>query len=412
MIIDYKEIKEIKLLKLLSLLLLVAYPLALISGNLLINLFILLFSIIFFLNFKENKKLLKNKIFYLLVFYFISLLVNLAFSTNLENSVLRVLKIFFIICFIIEIMNMITKHNKTYLKYIFFSWSFIFFIVSVDIIFESIFGFNLIGIKSPFPGRIASFFGDELVAGGFYHGFILFFLSFLVLNKTKNYFFITLIICLILISFLIGERSNFIKIFLSILIFSSIAIKVDFKTKIMSFLIVIISLSAFLNFNDQYKLRYFDQLKILFTSDGYANYLKESTYGAHRNTAVKIFKENFYFGVGIKNFRYEADKEKYQNKNYKETGTKTTHPHQVHHEILSETGIFGYISFMIFVLGSLFFGIKSYLKNRNLYLLSSIIFIITTLLPVLPSGSFLSTFNSGIFWINFAIMAGYSNIKS
>ena len=412
MIIDYKEIKEIKLLKLLSLLLLVAYPLALISGNLVINLFILLFSIIFFLNFKENKKLLKNKIFYLLVFYFISLLVNLAFSTNLENSVLRVLKIFFIICFIIEIMNMITKHNKTYLKYIFFSWSFIFFIVSVDIIFESIFGFNLIGIKSPFPGRIASFFGDELVAGGFYHGFILFFLSFLILNKTKNYFFITLIICLILISFLIGERSNFIKIFLSILIFSSIAIKVDFKTKIMSFLIVIISLSAFLNFNDQYKLRYFDQLKILFTSDGYANYLKESTYGAHRNTAVKIFKENFYFGVGIKNFRYEADKEKYQNKNYKETGTKTTHPHQVHHEILSETGIFGYISFMIFVLSSLFFGIKSYLKNRNLYLLSSIIFIITTLLPVLPSGSFLSTFNSGIFWINFAIMAGYSNIKS
>ena len=412
MIIDYKEIKEIELLKLLSLLLLVAYPLALISGNLVINLFILLFSIIFFLNFKENKKLLKNKIFYLLVFYFISLLVNLAFSTNLENSVLRVLKIFFIICFIIEIMNMITKHNKTYLKYIFFSWSFIFFIVSVDIIFESIFGFNLIGIKSPFPGRIASFFGDELVAGGFYHGFILFFLSFLVLNKTKNYFFITLIICLILISFLIGERSNFIKIFLSILIFSSIAIKVDFKTKIMSFLIVIISLSAFLNFNDQYKLRYFDQLKILFTSDGYANYLKESTYGAHRNTAVKIFKENFYFGVGIKNFRYEADKEKYQNKNYKETGTKTTHPHQVHHEILSETGIFGYISFMIFVLSSLFFGIKSYLKNRNLYLLSSIIFIITTLLPVLPSGSFLSTFNSGIFWINFAIMAGYSNIKS
>ena len=412
MIIDYKEIKEIKLLKLLSLLLLVAYPLALISGNLLINLFILLFSIIFFLNFKENKKLLKNKIFYLLVFYFISLIVNLAFSTNVENSVLRVLKIFFIICFIIEIMNMITKHNKTYLKYIFFSWSFIFFIVSIDIIFESIFGFNLIGIKSPFPGRIASFFGDELVAGGFYHGFILFFLSFLILNKTKNYFFISLIICLILISFLIGERSNFIKIFLSILIFSLIDIQVDFKAKIISFLIVIISLSAFLNFNDQYKLRYFDQLKVLFTPDGYANYLKESTYGAHRNTAVKIFKENFYFGVGIKNFRYEADKEKYQNKNYKETGTKTTHPHQVHHEILSETGIFGYISFMIFVLGSLFFGIKSYLKNRNLYLLSSIIFIITTLLPVLPSGSFLSTFNSGIFWINFAIMAGYSNIKS
>ena len=412
MIIDYKEIREIKPLKLLIILLLATYPLALILGNLVINLFILLISIFFFINFKENKIFLKNKIFYLLIFFFISLIFNLALSTNIENSLLRVLKIFFVICMIIEIMNLITKHSQTYLKYIFFIWSFIFFVISIDIVFESIYGFNLIGIKSPFPGRIASFFGDELVAGGFYHGFVLFFLSFLIINKTKNYIFIISIICLILISFLIGERSNFIKIFLSILIFSSIAIKVDFKIKIISFLFILISLLAFLNFNDQYKLRYFDQIKILFTTDGYSNYLKESTYGAHRNTAIKIFKDNLYFGVGVKNFRHEADKEKYQNKDFKETGTKTTHPHQVHYEILSETGIIGYISFMIFLIGSISLGVKSYLKNRNPYLLSSILFILTALLPVLPSGSFLSTFNSGIFWINFAVMAAYSNIKS
>jgi len=76
---------------------------------------------------------------------------------------------------------------------------------------------------------------------------------------------------------------------------------------------------------------------------------------------------------------------------------------------LSETGIFGYLSFLIFLLLSLYLGIKSYLKTKNLYQLSGIIFIITSLLPILPSGSFLSTFSSGIFWINFAIMCGYIN---
>ena len=51
-------------------------------------------------------------------------------------------------------------------------------------------------------------------------------------------------------------------------------------------------------------------------------------------------------------------------------------------------------------------------KDKNVYQLSSIIFIITSLLPILPSGSFLSTFTSGIFWLNFSIMISYVKSKS
>ena len=131
-------------------------------------------------------------------------------------------------------------------------------------------------------------------------------------------------------------------------------------------------------------------------------------YGAHYNTAYKIFKENFYFGIGIKNFRNEVRKEIYVDNEFKFTEKRvTTHPHQVHYEFLSETGIVGYLAFLFFIFSSLYLAIKSYFKNGNLYQLSGIIFVITSILPIIPSGSFFSTYSSGIFWINFAIMTGY-----
>ena len=51
--------------------------------------------------------------------------------------------------------------------------------------------------------------------------------------------------------------------------------------------------------------------------------------------------------------------------------------------------------------------IKNYLKTRNIYQLSALIFILISLIPYLPSGSFYSSFNSAIFWVNYAIMMSY-----
>tara|TARA_B100000959_G_scaffold252751_1_gene283064 strand:+ start:44 stop:1276 length:1233 start_codon:yes stop_codon:yes gene_type:complete len=402
------NLKITKPLDFVYLIILAIFPLSLIFGNLLINFFIFLFSINFFINFKENKIFFKDKIFYLLVFFFISLVINLLFSLNPESSFPRVIKISFIIIFIFEIKRLVQKYEITYMKYIFTSWFVIFLVLNMDVLFELAFGYNLIGNKSYIPGRIASFFGDELVIGAFYHGFVLFFLSYLIFKRSKIHILIISIIFVLLISFLIGERSNFIKLFLAVTFFTSLALHINYKIKIITFLITIITLFAFLNLNESYKTRYFDQIKTLFSANGYSEYIKKSQYGAHRDTAMKIFKENLIFGVGIKNFRYESSKKKYENKEYALTNERqATHPHQIHHEFLSETGIFGYFSFLIFILSSIYLGLKSYLKSKNLYQLSAIIFIVTNLLPLLPSGSFLSTYTSGIFWINFAIMNGY-----
>ena len=79
----------------------------------------------------------------------------------------------------------------------------------------------------------------------------------------------------------------------------------------------------------------------------------------------------------------------------------------MHFELLSETGLFGYISFLALFIFSFITAIKNYLKTRNIYQLSALIFILISLIPYLPSGSFYSSFNSAIFWVNYAIMMSY-----
>ena len=74
----------------------------------------------------------------------------------------------------------------------------IFLIVTADIIFELLFGFNTLGFRSPMPGRISSFFGDELVVGSFYHFFSLFILAYLIKKRhpIQKFFLLQLLLFL------------------------------------------------------------------------------------------------------------------------------------------------------------------------------------------------------------------------
>ena len=111
----------------------------------------------------------------------------------------------------------------------------------------------------------------------------------------------------------------------------------------------------------------------------------------------------------MKNFRDESRKEIYKNTEYKKTQSRqANHPHQVHFELLSETGLVGYISFLILMIYSIYFSVKNFYKNNNFIQLSTIMFLLTSLLPLLPSGSVLSTYYGGIFWFNYGLMVGFN----
>ena len=389
------------------------YPISFLIGNFVINLFLAIFFFLFSIGLFYNKFKVYNQnkiLIYILLFLFASLIINLIFSKNFDLTLPRVLKFILIIGSILSFKQLVISYNEKELNSLYKIWTIIFFIVIIDLIFELIFKSNIIGLSSKIPGRLSSFTGKEMIIGHYFSAFCLIFMSYIHLNfkKITIGFFVALFF--IVLSFLIGERSNFFKTLIILSAFIFFIYDIKLKYKILSFSIIIILFVSIINFNESYKNRYFKQFSKVLAKNGISFYLENSIYGAHYNVAKEIFKDNPIFGVGIKNFRIESFSNKYDNLNHKyNTQRGNTHPHQIHYELLAETGLVGYLTFMSFILISLYFFFKSYKKNRNIYQFSGMLFVLVNLIPLLPSGSFFSTYSAGLFWINYSIMFGYIN---
>ena len=74
----------------------------------------------------------------------------------------------------------------------------------------------------------------------------------------KNFIYIFIIIFLT-ISFFIGERSNFAKVFIMILLFTFLFEKKFYKFKFALFTIFFIVIALVINFNDKYQKRFVNQ---------------------------------------------------------------------------------------------------------------------------------------------------------
>ena len=405
--------KDVKKIDITNIFLISILPLSLVTRSLFINILTLLVATIFLITIVREKKLffLNDKIFYLLCLFWLSLIINLFFSTDLKASIPRVLGFGKFIVFVFAIKYYFLLQNSKYKKFIFTIWFFTFLVISFDLLFEFIFGFNTLGYKSPWHGRLSGFLNDELKIGYYYSAFILFSLTYIYYNH-KNYLLIFLCaFTFIFISFAIGERANFIKTFLIFIIFYFIFDKKFVIRKfffLLLFFIVIIFVSLKI---DGIKVRFWGQfLKPITNTLSLQEYINTTQYGAHYDTAIKIFYNYPLFGSGIKTFRNESSKDSYKSYNsLMDQKRWATHPHQIHFEFLSETGIFGYLAFLIFFLYTIGRSIKYYIASNNLYQLSSILFISITLLPILPSGSFFTTYGATIFWINFAMMIAHKN---
>ena len=106
---------------------------------------------------------------------------------------------------------------------------------------------------------------------------------------------------------------------------------------------------------------------------------------------------NKLFGVGLKNYREEVRDQKYDR-------DASIHPHQIHFEMLSELGIIGYTLFLSIFIFNIIFAVKLFLIKKELLRLCGLLFIIASLIPLLPSGSFFTTFGAALFWFNFSFI--------
>ena len=394
-----------------SIIIISCFPLFFLFSSLLTNLFTVILIFLFLSEIKlKPKNIIKDKIMLLLILFWFFILISLFTSIYFENSFSRSVGFLRFIFFSYALAYYFKLNNFRYFKIILLIWFFIFFITSTDLLIEYIFGHNLLGNSSYMPGRLSGFLGDELKIGNYYLGFYFLILVFSIQFFKNQLLSFSIIIFFSLIAILIGERSNSIKIILGLFIFLTFYEKIITRYKIM-FLGIIISCALILiNFNTDFKNRYKAQFYNPLKTEGIYNYIKGIPYGAHFSTAYEIFKQNPISGIGLKNFYFECGKDKYIDKEFAWNHSRcSTHPHQLHLEILSHIGIFGYLIFIYLFFYSIYFGYKNYLKNKNPYLLASLVFIFVSIFTPVPSGSFFTTYGATIFWLNFGVLLAFSS---
>ena len=325
-------------------------PVSLVAGSLIGNSIVIIICLLFLIDIflKKNLIFLNEKNFYFLLIINIYLILNSYFLSDYDLALIKSIGFLRFIILAYALAYYFIIYQKKILKI----WFLFFILVSFDILYEYFIGSNILGFKASYSGRIASFTGDELKIGGFYFGFIMLALSYLKNNKNKS--FIICVFLFFIISLFIGERSNFLKVFLMYILFFVFFYKVSLLKKFF-FIIIFVLISFLIVMNSSYlKHKFYNQiyLKILDTnknSNNVKQIVEQNLHLRHYYVASKIFKDNLVFGSGFKTFRIESHKQKYK----KDVYGSSTHPHQIHFEILAELGLVGYfliISNLLFLL--------------------------------------------------------------
>ena len=166
-------------------------------------------------------------------------------------------------------------------------------------------------------------------------------------------------------------------------------------------LLIVISL-----FNPTAKERVFDktfaQMNLLDKNkrDKEGLYIFTKAHTHHYITAYKMFLDNKVFGVGVKNFRNFCSDSKYEISKL----SCSSHPHNTYIQILTETGVVGFIfllSTLFFLLQKLFlhffykFNKKIFFSDFEICILSGISIY---LWPFIPTGNVFSN------WLNILLI--------
>ena len=396
------------------------FPVAIIIGNFFINFYLLCILLLFIFNIFKNKNFiwLKNKHFKILLFFYIYIVLNSLLNYFITPSfgydgLIR--SLFFLKFLILFPAIPLLIDKKEMLESIFKFWLIIIFIIIIDVFFEKYNGSNLLGFKSQDGTRITSFFYDENVVGTFLFSFGFITLAFYLRKKLTNKFKITINLTLILILFSIlitGERSAFLKsTLLFLLIFYFIDEEKLFLKKIyLLTLTVFFTTSLFFIFPSvlSKQTEFFNRVLIIENPKSVSQRFENIKYFQHYDTAIEIFKNYKLSGIGNKNFRFECHNEKYFKENSKLTNLRcSTHPHQIHFELLSEQGLIGYCIFIFFIFSYFKEKFLSDLRKKNIFKITTNFYLMIFLIPLLPGGSLFSTFNGFLFWF----FLGLSNLK-
>jgi len=405
-------------------------------GSLIINIILSLIIVYLVLNISSIEIDILDKV---LIIFGIYLAINSFLNTNYYLSNILFTKFLFLT---LSMKVILRKISENYLKKFFQICTFFLIFLIFDIFYQKTFEVDIFGVALPeLGGRLSGPF-EKLIPGtiilylGFYF-FLYFYLNFLDGDSIVKKITSLVILCIFAVSILItGERMNFISLFLGIflIIFFIDKKKLHLTFTVISFLLCVVVItndknlfsryeSFFLLLKPELNNKYFNQKEIdVYKQEKNISNINtqvklsflDTTWGAHYSSAFQLFKDKPLFGNGIKSFR-DLCKDA-EIKSFRKDMRCSTHPHNIHLELLSETGLVGYFIFLTLIIFVFLDGIKMidkkkyYNNKKTLFILfiASFILCMTLLFPIKSSGRLSSTFFGSIFWLNFSIL--YSSI--
>lgn len=298
-----------------SLFCIAAFPFAMITGPFLSEILMNIVSIIFIYEiFKEKKlHLLNNSIFKFFCFFFFFLIISSLLSPKVFPSIKTSLLYFRFFIFSFAIQNVLLKNNYK-INYIYIAYFLIFFVLMIDSYYQFFNQVNLLGYKIIRQDRISSFFREDLILGSYiirflpvYFGLILFFNI-----KYKKFYIINILnfflLCLLII--LSGERSS--TVMLTIFL-AGICVFIKFRFKFFFLITLILGIIIFFATNPILGDRYYKQTvnQVFSKKEDGKIYLLEN-YNYLFGTSIKMFLDNFFLGIGPKNYRNFCNNKKYE----------------------------------------------------------------------------------------------------
>ena len=387
-------------------------PLFLITGPFLSDLSVSLISLLFltYCVKRNNFSYFNHNYFYFFLIFWIYLI----FNTLINNFNLDSFKIsFFYLRYGIFVIAIVTflKEDYKFIKYFFYCILICFTILVLDGFYQYFTGKNILGWENSV--RTSSFFGDEKILGSYLSRlWPIFFGLTIFIFKEKNKLSSLIILIFILsetLIFLSGDRTAFFNINLSaifVILFSQKLFKLRLITLLSSILILIII--SLINptakervINQTIAQMNLDSKSKVENENGIYIFSKEHTH--HYISAFRMFLDNKVLGVGVKNFRNFCNDKKYK----VSIDSCSTHPHNTYIQILTETGILGFlflltilIYFCKYILKHfiLKFKGKYYFNDFEICILSGIAIY---LWPIVPTGNI---FNN---WLNIAMILNF-----